>query len=100
MESPRAAIRVIIVLYDAMQWWSLLDLKACWRMRLPLVWKAIMTYWLPERALMGKRPVLLVKSLLSGFVTTNTWLEGIATGGGRTTRGASKVGLGFVDQTF
>ncbi len=69
-------------------------------MRLPLAWKAVMTYWLLERALMGKRPVLLVKSLLSNFVTTKTWLEGVATGGGRTARGASKVGLGFVDQTF
>ncbi len=47
-----------------------------------------------------KRPVLLVKSLLSGFVMAKTWLEGIATGGGRTTRGTSKVGLGFVNQTF
>ncbi len=43
-----------------------------------------MIYWLPKRALMGKRPVLLVKSLLSSFVTTNTWLEGASTGGGRT----------------
>ncbi len=31
------------------------------------------------------------------FVMTKTWLEGIAMGGGRTARGASKVGLGFVD---
>ncbi len=59
-----------------------------------------MTYWLPEQALTGKRPVSLVKSLLSGFVTTKTWLEGIAMGGGRAARGASKVGLGFVDWTF
>ncbi len=77
-----------------------MDLKACWRMRLPLAWKAIMTYWLLERALMGKRPVMLVKSFLSGFVMTKTWLEGIATEGGRTARGASKVGLGFVDRRF
>ncbi len=55
-----------------MQWRLLMDLKACWRMRLPLAWKAIMTYWLLERALMGKRPVLLVKSLLSSFVTMKT----------------------------
>jgi hypothetical protein len=59
-----------------------------------------MTYWLPEQALTGKRPVLSVKSLLSSFVTTKTWLEGVATGGGRTTRGASKIGLGFVGRTF
>ncbi len=29
-------------------------------------------------------------------MTTKTWLEGVAAGGGRTARGASKVGLGFV----
>ncbi len=29
-------------------------------------------------------PVLLVKSLLSGFVMTKTWLEGVETGGGGT----------------
>ncbi len=49
---------------------------------------------------MGKQPVLLVKSLLSGFVTMKTWLESIAMGGGRTARGTSKVDLGFVDRTF
>jgi hypothetical protein len=59
-----------------------------------------MTYWLPEHDLTGKRPVLSVKSLLSGFVTTKTRLEGIATGGGRTPRGAGKVGLAFVSWTF
>ncbi len=49
---------------------------------------------------MGKRPVSLVKNLLSGFVMAKTWLEGIATGGGRTARGVSKVSLDFVDRTF
>jgi hypothetical protein len=82
------------------QWWLLLDLKACWRMRLPLAWKAIMMYWLPEHALMGKRPVSSVKSLLSGFVMTKTWLEGASMGGGIPARGAKEVGLGFVDRTF
>ncbi len=77
-----------------------MDLKACWRMRLPLAWREIMTYWLPERALIGKRPVSSVKSLLSSFVMTKTWLEGIATGGVSTIRGASKVGLGVVNHTF
>ncbi len=42
-----------------------------------LAWKAIMTYWLPEQALMGKRPVLLAKSLLSGFVTTKLGLKAL-----------------------
>ncbi len=59
-------------------------------MKLLLAWKAIMTYWLPERALTGKQTVSLVKSFLIGFVTTKACLE----------RGASKDGLGFVDRTF
>ncbi len=41
-------------------------------MRLSLAWKAIVTYWFLESALTGKRPVLLVKSLLSSFATTKT----------------------------
>ncbi len=49
---------------------------------------------------MEKWPVLLMKSLLSSFVRTKTWLEGVATGGGKTARGASKVGLGFANKTF
>ncbi len=57
-------------------------------------------YWLPECAITEKRPVSLVKSLLSGFVMTNTWLEGASMGGGRTARGASKVGLALVDRKF
>ncbi len=77
-----------------------LGLESLLEDRLPPAWKAIMTYWLTERALTGKRPVSSVKSLLSSFVMTKTWLEGVAKGGGRTARGASKVGLGFVDQTF
>jgi hypothetical protein len=48
----------------------------------------------------GERPVSLVKSLLSGFVMAKTWLEGVAMGGGRTTRGAGKVDLAFVNRTF
>ncbi len=59
-----------------------------------------MTYWLPERDLTGKWPVSLVKSLLSSFLMTKTWLVGVAMGGGGTARGAGKVGLSFVDQTF
>ncbi len=44
---------------------------------------------------MGKWPVSLVKSLLSSLVTTKLWLDGVATGGGRTARGTSKVMLGI-----
>jgi hypothetical protein len=68
--------------------------------RLPLAWKAIMTYWLPDHALMGKQPLLSLRSLLSSFVTMKTWLEGIATGEGGTARGAGKLDLGFANQTF
>ena len=46
---------------------------------------------------MGKQPMSLVKSLLSGCVTTKTWLDGVATGAGSDTSGASDDGLGFVD---
>ena len=77
-----------------------LGLESLLEDELPLAWKAIITYWLLEHALTGKRPVSLVKSLLSSFVMTKTWLDGIARGGHRTARGASKVSLGFVDQTF
>jgi hypothetical protein len=59
-----------------MQWRLLLDLNACWRMRLPLVLKAIMMYWFPEHALTGRQPVLFVYSLLRGYTMIKTSLDG------------------------
>ncbi len=49
---------------------------------------------------MGKWPVLLVNSLLSVCVTAKAWLDGVATGGGRTTSSSGNGGMGFVNQTF
>jgi hypothetical protein len=47
----------------------------------------------------GEATSVTGKELLSGFVMTKTWLEGIKTGGGGT-RGTGKVDLGFVDRKF
>jgi hypothetical protein len=41
-------------------------------MKLPTAWKAIKTYWLPERALTGKQPVPSVYSLLRGCTLMKT----------------------------
>ncbi len=39
---------------------------------MPSAWKVIMMYWFPERALIGKRPVSSVFSLLRGYTLMKT----------------------------
>ncbi len=102
MESPRATKCVIMVLYVEMRWRLLLDLKACWRMRLSsaIGVEGNHDVLVARVCSDGEAASFLVKSLHSGFVMTNTWLEGASTGGDRTARGVGKVGLALVDWTF
>ena len=81
-----------------------MDLNACWRMRLPMAWKAIMMYWFPEHALIGKWPVSSAYSLLRGYTVMKTWLDGPSLGLGAVVGSAGgNEGvdrLGLVDLTF
>jgi hypothetical protein len=73
-------------------------------MRLLSAWKAIMTYWFFEHALIGKRPVSSVSSLLRGYTLMKTCLDGISSALGAAVGsdvGDEGVGcLGLADLTF
>jgi hypothetical protein len=44
------------------------------------MWKAIMTYWFPERALIGKWLMSSLYNLLRGYTLMKTRLDSIPTG--------------------
>ena len=76
---------------------SFLDLKVTASIRLASLWKAIMMYWFPLRAWIGKRPVSSVYNLLIGVTCINSSLERIQ---GIGSSGELVVGgLGLVDMT-